>query len=350
MNKKYDLLIMGKYPPNIGGVSIHVMRLFHSLKLQDSLKVGLIDLNGHASNDCDVYPIRSYFKWVLRTFIKGFSSKILHYQGANYYGFIMIYLLSLLHSGTKIGLTIHGEGYINRLINNNKLRFFVKHILNAICFIQVGTENIKNQLENFGVNPKSVYVLDTFLPPVMSIEDKPFPSYVSKILNTSNKKVVLNAFNIHKLDDNSDLYGLHLFAYLAAEFNKINSSIDFIVLIAIINEKEYLEKLFGNLQNVTILNDNDIAGWKLISKCNLLVRPTSTDANAFSLKEAMTSGVKTLASDVVERYEGVDIFVYNDNMDLVKKTRDLLENDSIINLNEKDNVDKYFKMYESLLS
>ena len=48
--------------------------------------------------------------------------------------------------------------------------------------------------------------------------------------------------------------------------------------------------------------------WPLLKACDLMVRPTLTDGDANSIREALHFGVPVVASDCVKRPAGVEVF------------------------------------------
>lgn len=321
---KYDIAFMGKLPPPIGGVTIHSKRLFNYLTNHSELKVRFDCLNKTSNLDENIFCIGDLKVWFFKSIIKGVNAKIYHYQLANYYGLILLYVVSLFNPEVKFGISIHGKGFVDRLLKRRFLGRIIKYILNKFDFIVVGTKGISDQLSTFGIS-NNIEIIDMFLPPNERDEVKSLPKKVLDILNVPGKNIVVNGYNVDLLSKNTDLYGYHLMSDLSVYLNKQGINFKLIILISEINNQDYLDKLFSNLSNVFIISDPNIYGWKLIKSADLFIRPTSTDGNAISLKEALVFGVPALASDVVDRYEGVYTFSYNDKNDLFQKTIELLE-------------------------
>jgi glycosyltransferase involved in cell wall biosynthesis len=66
--------------------------------------------------------------------------------------------------------------------------------------------------------------------------------------------------------------------------------------------------------------------YPLLLKSSVFIRPTNTDGDAISLREALYFGVPSVASDVVTRPEGTILFKNRNIDDLTVKVRDLLDN------------------------
>lgn len=310
--------IIGKLPPPKGGVTVHNERLFMWLRKR-SIDVKFTSINKVDHKDDNIVHVNNIIKWMAKHLIKGFDFDIVHYQGANYFGLIYLTLVNFIFKKKfKLLFTIHGEGYINRLRGKKVLGFIIRLCFKNIDRIFVGGEHLAHQVQLFKGDKNNVVCVDAFLPP-LSEGEKGIPEYLDKLFESDIPVICVNAYNVHLISPESDLYGLHIISNLAKRLTEDSIACKFIVMVADINEKDYLHSLFSSLDNVVLLSDDTINGWEVISKSDLLIRPTSTDANAISMKEAMMYGVDVIASDVVPRYKGVQTFCYPDVEDLFDK-------------------------------
>ena len=77
-----------------------------------------------------------------------------------------------------------------------------------------------------------------------------------------------------------------------------------------------------------------------------MIRATSTEGDSLSVREALESGVRVLATDCVDRPEGVVLFRYNDADSLT----DALQTKSVYGVkHQADGVGEIVSVYESLL-
>ena len=63
---------------------------------------------------------------------------------------------------------------------------------------------------------------------------------------------------------------------------------------------------------------------KLIECSDIVLRPTNTDGDALTVREALFLGKKVLASDIVERPEGTILFKTRDIDDLEKRLSSII--------------------------
>lgn len=73
------------------------------------------------------------------------------------------------------------------------------------------------------------------------------------------------------------------------------------------------------LEDRILLRQGDIEFSGVLKLCDLFVRPSSTDGDAVSVREALWLGIPTIASDAVPRPAGVVVFQNRDANDLASK-------------------------------
>ena len=341
-NKVVSINILGKTPPPVGGVTIHTLRLYQRLHAYDDLKVKLTALN--KSNEA----VNISFLWGLRKVVFGFKSDIVHYQGANYLGLIFLYFIKLLHPNFKLLLSLHGEGYINRLLKRRVMKCIIFYILKKIDGIVYDGEHLKQQFIDSNILNRYNYVIDPFILPNEN-DKKTYPQYIINIINRDIFTISATAFNIDKSDDSSDLYGLHILSKMAHRLEKDSIEFQMIIMISDINDQMYLNKLFEGLESVQIISDSHINGWQIISDSNLFIRPTSTDGNALSIYEALSFGVPVVASNTVPRDSQVRLFDFDGNLDDLYNSIIFVMNDhKPKKFQVEDNVRLFREMYISL--
>ena len=79
------------------------------------------------------------------------------------------------------------------------------------------------------------------------------------------------------------------------------------------------EGLIGSI----LVYAGDVAFSEVLKRCGIFIRPTSTDGDAISVREALWFGIPTIASDAATRPKGVICFRSRDVSDLTSK---ILEN------------------------
>lgn len=313
-----NLLIVGPYPPPLGGISVHIYRLHQALS-----KSNIFNFSRAQS-----YKGENYLK-LLKDIIKH-RYKAIHIHD---YDIKLIILLSVLRKIKKFDLiaTSHNPRLFEEDSKIKKL-IYKKFIQSLDTLIVVGRHIIDNYNENGVHIPERLIVEPPFLPPPSDEEQKilkTYPETVFDFLNTHSKIITANAFQIvfHK---GIELYGLDMCIELTAKLTKKFPDIGFIFALANENENiDYLEKMKIRIKELKI-EDNFffLTGqkelWPLFKKSNLMVRPTSSDGYGISIAEALYFGCPAIASDVSDRPEGTIVFNNRDIDDLYAKSKEVL--------------------------
>jgi glycosyltransferase involved in cell wall biosynthesis len=213
---------------------------------------------------------------------------------------------------------------------------------------------VSNEI-NDEIKPKEKIVLHAFVPPIIENEI-PLPENIIELLenNINNKIIIANAFKL-VLHKNEDLYGLDLLIDVARMIKKDNKNYKIIFVVASTNDKlKFYEKMIKNenLESQISLIPHSLSFVKLMLKSDLVIRPTNTDGDALTIREAIFLNRPIIASDVVKRPSKTVLFKNRDSKDLYTKIKTLLDNENFNNHNfedSKSNMKTYLKQYLSIL-
>lgn len=280
INKK--ILVLGKVPPPIGGVTIHVQRLLNRL-------------------DKDVFDFR-YLNSTKNLFVllkELASHKVLHLHSSSPYYRLLVVLLSKF-CNTKTIVTVHGDlgrfkSTFKNAIDNMAVRFCtIPIVLNEGSYDKAIKLNSKAKL------------ITAFIPPLKRMELS--PSIEDKLLNFSeNYKLTFstNAFN-RTLDKNGDeIYGIEMLIPIFIKFS------DYALIIS--DPSGAYCDYFKN-QNITIPVNVYIINYphsyfEILNRADISIRNTSTDGDPLSIKESLFLGTPVIASNVVSRHS--DCILYS---------------------------------------
>ena len=81
----------------------------------------------------------------------------------------------------------------------------------------------------------------------------------------------------------------------------------------------------GLKEKILLYESYDEEFWPILARSHIFVRPTNTDGDAVSVREALFFGLRTICSDVTYRPEGVILFKNRDIEDLKEKVIDALD-------------------------
>lgn len=305
--KKRKILLIGPYPPPYGGVSIHIKRLKPLLSAR--FEVDMVD-EAKVKKD-NIFNIRSlkvgpYLRKML-------SADIVHIHS----GLLSLRLVHYLAAGIffkKRIITIHGyepgRGVVERMLDKLML-------INCNKTIFVSTEIA----ERFNV--KRFMVKDAFLPPDVN-EEEAIPYVVKKWIDDQHEKgFKICSANAWRLDshNNEDMYGLDLCIMAAEELKKKNANVAFVFVVCedtgVIKLEKYRQMIKElALENCFLLYEAPLSFIRLIQETEIVLRPTNTDGDALTVREALYLGKAVIASDVVKRPDGTTLFKNRDAVSL----------------------------------
>lgn len=358
-NKKIKIAIIGTYPPPYGGISIHIKRMKNYLE-KNCIECIVYNESRivEYENIINVKPINSHKKFIFK--ILFLKSNVLHFHSTNLKIRMLLGWYKFL--GKKIILTIHGESLHNQLIRLNFMgRYLLLLSLKNLDKIICVKSSIKEELLDLGFNSKKIKVIPAFIPPNSDeTEVKQLPDFFHIIRHKHKFLITANASRI-AFYNNEDLYGVDLSIELMKRLiNKGYKDIGFIYVIPDIDDYNYFEKMQKlvkkyNLEDNFHFYTKPVAYPAVINICNLFIRPTNTDGDALSIREALLLKKPSIASDVGKRPEGTIIFKNRNIEDLYIKITDVINNHDkyrtkIENIEFEDNAKKVLEVYKEVLN
>lgn len=343
--RKGNVVIAGTYPPPIGGVTIHTIRL---KRLLDGRKYTtfFIDIRPTKLKEITIHSKIQYIKSLIFCLRKA-RNGVLHYQLNNWIE------ASLLAVGSKfcrakVVYTVHS-------FRNEEFSY-----IKQICFritSKLVTEFIapslttKKKLILNGINASKVRVLDTYLPPPKSEFNLSIPSMLEEFINRSNYIILANASRLFRDTKNTDVYGLDMCIDVCARMPEVC----FVFCVPIIEDEAYLKECKKRIKALGIdrrfiIYNNDISLVSLLRYVNLFVRPTSTDSFGISIVEALSCNIPVIASDVCNRAKGTILFNSrntNDFLDKIKQCKEM-QNGGFKFQEQVNYIEAYEKLYDEL--
>lgn len=297
---KKQILIIGKIPPPIGGVTIHVQRLLRYL-LENDLDYYFYDLKKF-----------SIFEFISLLF----KYKFAHLHTSSPY-LRFIFALVCLFTSTKSIITIHGN--INRYN-------YIKNFLEKICICLVKYPIVLNKYSydfalKLNLNTK---LLSAYLPP---IEKEELNDNLKKELTLLKQEykylIATNAYAMSFDKNGCEIYGIDFL------INFFQNKKEYALIISD-PSGNYHEKYSGQLcemENIKIINYSH-PFFRVLEYADIFIRNTSTDGDSLSIHEALDLNVTVIATNVVDRPEGVLLMNRDNKKDLEK----------ILSKQEKNNI------------
>jgi len=351
--------LLGSYPPPYGGVTVHIQRLKETLvKKGFECHVYDFDISQVSRSEKDIILVKNPLIWAIRYL---FSKKedIIHTHNSDWRIRAMVGLLSL--TGAKTIISIHGESLKNSTSRENFIKkFLVIFFLKRSSFVIAVNQGIYDLCISFGIKKEKIAVIPGFIPPVIQNGELAITSKrIQFFIDTHSPIIVGYAFKI-VFHNNQDLYGIDLCIDLCFKIKKDYPEIGFIFILPLIGDMNYYDKLNQKIAEYEISNNfifitGESQFMPVLIKSQLLVRPTNTDGDPLSIREALFFGVPVVASDIVQRPDTVVLFKNRDLKSLTYTTLEVLKNYDTyrnrISIDQSENsADKIIRIYEDLIN
>ena len=308
--------LWGLYPPPIGGVSIHIKRLI--VGMNKKMRVFLKDFKPKEEYAYDyIIPVKVPIWEILKLpFIK---KRIIHVEQ-----FSLALFIALLVSGWKhyLGITIHNQRSI--LITSKIKNAICRCFFNRCRFIIMNDNKFKNSFVHFfKVKEEKIHVLPAFLPPTEA-ERRGIPAFVNDFKSCHTFIVSANGYRL-RLDNGIDVYGLDLLVDLICQLQDEGINAGLVFCLPEVGDEMYYQSIKRTITRMNLtehilfvegLNDNGFEYWEI---SDLFIRPTCTDMEGISIKEALSVGCHVVASDVCIRPPECVLFKNRDVNDLFNK-------------------------------
>lgn len=306
------IIIFGRVPPPLGGVSVFCMRRIEQLR--DS---------GSDYKHIDSSSPKNLLYLVLYVFyVKNFKKVDveIEFNVSNFFAIIFLCFSGVL-------------SYIN-FIDHNGSRHFIDSSLKKIFFYFFVKRVKKITVVNSKLKANypqrihyKIFVDSPFIAPSKKEIERSinnFPKQFKYLTELSERKIILvSAWKPVLTNSGDDLYGLSISLELYRRLLEKDLNYLFVVMIGEFEADEFSEfirkkisKLEANFSNFVCV----YGGFSQIALLNntlALVRLTVTDGDSVSIREALNFGVKVIASDVTSRPDGC-ILVARDDVEQVE--------------------------------
>lgn len=290
---KKSVLLIGPFPPPVGGVSVHLMRLKHTLG--DEFIVSCIDESPVIKGD--ILNVRTlnvvgYFRHLV-------EADLVHIHSS-------VPLLRVIHAvlartfRKKLVITLHSyrkQRLINRFFNFISLR--LANELIAVSDVIARDAGRVCQVIPAYIKPA----------PAEMVLESSWVALVDRCRSQAKNLIVSNAY---RLDDfqGADLYG---FDQIISAFKNRQVSDNWFAILNVSSlegcsdkfarfQKEIVDS--GLAESVYLRNEK-LNFCALLPHADAYIRATRTDGDALSIREALSLNVRTIASDAAKRPVGV---------------------------------------------
>ena len=290
------IIIIGKTPPPIGGVTIYVSRLIDNLSTS-SQKFCFLRLTPK-NLALSIYKLK--------------GCVIVHLVASN--PFVRLYY-SILCKIIRKKLIITYTDNIGEFPN----LFF--NLMNKLS-VRLATVPTTLNIESFNIGQKinlKTRLISSFIPPKIDDTDSDrLREYFGRFLSEHKFVFCTNAYNYCIDKSGKELYGI---ISLISIFNTLPS---FGLIIADPSGayNEYINSNKINLgSNIKIQFDNKFSFIDIIKLSHCLIRATTTDGDSLSIREAIYLNKDVICSDCVSRPASCVLYSVNDYSSLYNKIK-----------------------------
>lgn len=277
--KNLKVIVFGKPPPPIGGVTIFIKNLIDASRAEKTVELTL-------------------FKYKQISFRRYDAS---HINASNPIKRFILLIIGLIIS-RRVYFTIHGGRFNEKNLFN---RMSIKLSSGVYCL----NTRIKLKLDALRI---SNFVHTTIFNENQSIQKK------EPLKNRGPKKILIY-INNNKHINGEEIYGASFFA---AAIKKIVHKTDFETIV--VDLSKHYKEIFTSIPRTTY-HDSPVDFKELLSRCDIYVRPTSTDGMSVALLEAGIIGIHCLASDVIDRPSFAKTYQHGSEPDFLAKLQSILD-------------------------
>lgn len=308
MADRIKILEIGTVPDTtgIGGVTVHIKRLFDWLSQDEEVRLSLFDY-------------KKYF-FSLKLFKSIKNSDIVHIHVNNpLLRLFYIFLSRILRRKTII--TIHEEVGIYGVFKNTCVKLAIK-----VCTVPIVLNKISyNRTKKLN---KDTVIIPAFIPEKNS---SPLPSNVitgiANLRNNYKTLVATNAFKRVFTPGGEETYGIEILI----DFFK-NKDYGLIISDPSGTYQATIQEIPSNVFIIPYPH----SFYEVIKLCDVVIRNTATDGDPLTVKEGLALAKHVLATDIVNRPEGVIKYKYKDSDSLEKallsiKNSEIKKNSSMVN-------------------
>jgi len=352
--------LYGPYPPNIGGVSIHIQRL--ATKLMELNVLDLVYVNNFSTViDCnylkpcvDLSDTRRFnlFKRIKSLLLmKKTESSIYHMHGAIIWDYFYVYCLTVL-CRRKVLFTLHDHIQLsrNRLILKI-IAFFYRLIPHDKLYFIAVNSRIKDQLVQIGIKSSSIRIIPAF---IKENNKSDLDVCLQEELITDSVKILLYAPSL-VTKENFAIYGIGNALCAFGRLLKMGACSDVKLFLCVPYkiDNTYLQDLLAEsdmpADKIFVYNKPIDNMGNLLSSIDIYLRPTITDGDSLLVREALANQCVVLASNAANRPQNTILYETNSQDDLTIKLGGVIADLQFYKQklsNESDFFQEVFEYYE----
>ncbi len=342
-----QIAFWGTTPPPMGGMSVHIQRLTLKMDLE-KIDYILYNFTNFEKVGKQHVNIKSPMIWFIGLFFKQ-TPKVHYVITTRTIIRVLAVLFGLLKRKIVI-IRVGGKSFENAY-NSNLLNKVFSVFVIKYCSVFIGVNSDIVELAQRH-KTKNVLLIPGFIPPV-DIQTE-LPSDIFSFFGNDSIKIVVSG----KISPKAtfDIYGLWEVIELAKEIKQKKIPVKIVMFIYGSSREEieeYKDSLNENgLNDIIYVNLKKLELWPTIKEVDLYLRPSRTDGDCNSLREALFFDRYAIATDIVPRPMGTILYKQNDIKYVISKIEELvpaIRKGEYPTNNIKDNSLVLIKLFHTLL-
>lgn len=304
-----DVILVGPYPPPLGGVSGHIARLVRGAQAH-GFTVGVVNHFGSGGAEPLIIAGLRRNPWRYWRVLRVVRARVIHYHHSRW-STLMATAWALRHSRAATIATVHGrelDPFLRSRVPG--VVALTRWALRRFDVLIAVSAEIEESLRTAVGRP--VALIPAYLP---NGDDQAALSAEADAFLRQGRNLVMAAYRLSVDGRGHTIYGLETaigsFASVARDHPELQ--------LAIFLASSPRSRRESNLQQSLVRQAGDhevrrrigvFYGQPLapaLQLATVYLRPTLTDGDAVSIREAMAAGLPVLASDVVARPDGVTV-------------------------------------------
>lgn len=342
------VILIGPYPPPIGGNSVHIKRLKDELD-RSNIDCAVLDIYGSSKAVHAEGVIRfrysGFFTFIsIIWYLWKNESQLVHIHVAALDKFIYLgaFMLFPIKSSTTKVLTIHSGGFVEKYTKFSSFKqWLTRKLVGSFDRIITVNQEQKGLLIGEGINEKNITVIPAYLPPIVE-PDESLDEVISA-LKTSGRKVIITS------GYGWSLYGFDIIIKALLSSDLIDKVSLLICTYSAYDEAYMLpiEEIANDHPCIHIVKELSAERFSyVLQKCDAYIRATDQDGDAVAIREANYFGLPVVASDVVKRPDYCILFNLNDLDGLKDAINNSISGGTEVGAVDSDNTGNYERLLE----
>jgi glycosyltransferase involved in cell wall biosynthesis len=315
------IVVLGPLPPPFGGVSLHIVRFLELLK-SEGIRATAQPYTGTTRTDRGG-KIGQAARMLAGIYSRGWPGRgdvlHIHYGGLGY--FLALAPLLALTPARKV-ITFHSVRVLQDLEGRPAaVRRLALSLLDRFSLFVAVRREIGDDLRTLGLQGPAITVMPAFLPPAPAEQDAArLPAEVAAELVAAQAaghiQVCCGAYYLGKGYGHEDIYGVESLVSALGRCGETGGrGLDLWVLVSNtpqsrdqVQALEAVQAAAARLPGCRLHLHFGLPLLPVMSRCSGFLRPSREDGDSVAIREALALGMPVLASDVVARPAGVQVY------------------------------------------